>query len=55
MTPNQIISQAEETAKEWLEMSDRPDQFMIGYLASKISILQDEVEFYKRRLTNVYK
>lgn len=50
MTPEQIISETKDKASEWLQMSENPDQMMIGILAYKLSQAYDKIEHLEKRL-----
>jgi len=53
MNATDIIRQVQENASEWLEMSQNPDEIVIGILAKKIVKLQDHIEYLEKRLENV--
>lgn len=53
MTTQELIQQIQNDAAEWLEMTNVPDQLMIGYMANKILRLQEYVEYLEKRLEYV--
>jgi hypothetical protein len=50
MTGEDVVREIQETYSEWLEMSQDPQQFIVGVLANKIIKLQDHVDYLKRRI-----
>jgi hypothetical protein len=52
MTPRDVIRQVEESASEWIEMSQDPAALIAGILANKIIKLQDHVDYLQKRLNH---
>ncbi len=50
MIPIDVINEAKESASEWLEMTDNPDLFVAGILASKIIKLTEQIEYLEKRI-----
>jgi hypothetical protein len=50
MSYHDLINAVRENAGEWLEMSENPDEIIIGILAKKIVSLQTENLILERRL-----
>ena len=49
-----IINEIRENASEWLEMSENPNDIIIGILAKKLSIAMIEKEVLEKRLKSKY-
>lgn len=50
MNAIEIISELKDKYSEWLEMSDRPHEFIMGVMANKIIKLEGHIEYLERRL-----
>ena len=50
----EIINKVRENASEWLEMSENPDEIVIGILAKKIAYLEMEYSILEDRLRSKY-
>jgi len=50
MTPEDVIREIEESASEWIEMSENPSYLIAGILAKKIIALNSHIEYLERRL-----
>ena len=53
MNATDVIREVQETASEWLEMTDDPTALLVGILANKIVSLQDQIEYLEKRLKYV--
>ena len=53
MTPDAIINSVKDRAGEWLEMSENPDELIIGILANDIVNLKKQILYLERRV-NAY-
>lgn len=54
MNYQDIIDKVRENASEWLEMSENPDEIIIGILAKKLANLKVENEILEERLRSRY-
>ncbi len=54
MSHQEIINHVRDHASEWLEMSENPDEIIIGILAKKIVSLEIEKQILEDRLKNRY-
>jgi hypothetical protein len=53
MTAEDVVREIYETYSEWIEMSENPQQFVVGVLANKIVDLQHYVDYLERRVNHV--
>jgi len=53
MTPQEIIDEIQESASEWLEMSEEPGLMLAGIMANKIIELKNHIEYLQKRLDHV--
>jgi hypothetical protein len=51
MNAQQIISEVQERASEYLEMSQDPAMFVAGILANRIIELNNHIEYLERRVS----
>lgn len=53
MSAQDIIREVQESASEWLEMSEDPDTLVSVILANKIIKLQQHIQYLEKRLNHV--
>lgn len=53
MNAQQIIREVQESASEWLEMSEEPAALVAGILANKVVELKSYIEYLEKRLDHV--
>lgn len=52
MTGADVIKEVQESASEWIEMSDNPAELVAGILANKIVALNNYIEYLEKRVAH---
>lgn len=50
MIADDVINEIRESASEWLEMTNNPDEVIIRILAHKVIALEDQIKYLEKRL-----
>jgi hypothetical protein len=50
MTTEDVIREVQETAGEWLEMSEAPATLVAGILANRVIKLENHIKYLEKRL-----
>ena len=50
MTGEEIIREIQETYAEWFEMTDKPQELLLGILASRLAGSVEHVNYLEKRL-----